>query len=188
MNWSKSRKVLLTGCRVIRTFVLAKRRRQIISSMLALLLLESNAQAQTQTQTQSQTQTQTQAGDWQAVVNLKPGTRISLKAQHHILCVFQAATDDELVCKPKRFLWLGPRESRFDRQSIREVRLERNQTKDMLIGTGIGTGAGAIAGATTGKAPRGGSLLVLTLGGSLVGSVVGGIVSIPLRGKIIYKR
>jgi hypothetical protein len=95
-----------------RTSVVTSRKPRIISSIIFVLLFGSSAQAQN--------------GDWQAVENLKPGTRLTVKARHNILCIFQSATDDELVCKPLRFLHLGPGESRFDRQSVREIRLEPN--------------------------------------------------------------
>jgi len=149
-------------------------KRPMASTILGVLLLGSNAQAK--------------AGDWQSVRNLKPGTHITVKAQHNVLCLFQSATDNELVCKPLRFLSLGSRNGTFDKQSVREIRREPNVTKHALIGAGIGGGAGAIAGATTGTPPRGGRATVLTLGGALVGSVAGVIVSIPLRGKLIYRQ
>ncbi len=157
-----------------RTIVVTSRKPRIISSIIFVLLFGSSAQAQN--------------GDWQAVENLKPGTRLTVKARHNILCIFQSATDDELVCKPLRFLHLGPGESRFDRQSVREIRLEPNLAKHMWVGAGIGAGAGAIAGATTGSPPRGGRIIVLTLAGAAAGSILGGILSIPLRGKLIYRR
>jgi len=174
MNCSKSRKVLLTACKVFQALIPEGRKRQIISLMVAVVFFGSSAQAQT--------------GDWQAVEKLKPSTRLSLKAQHHILCVFQAATDDELVCRPIRILRLGPAESRFDRQSVREIRLARNQGKDIAIGAGIGGGAGAIACAIKSTDHPGFNAVVGGLSGALVGTVVGAIVSIPLRGKLIYKR
>ncbi len=149
-------------------------KRRIISSMLVALLFGSRAQAQT--------------GDWQAVQNLRPGTRIFVKAQHHILCVFEAATDSELVCKPLRFLRLGPADSRFDRQGVREIRRAPNHAEAGWIGAGIGAGVGAAVGASTGTTPRSGSVIVLTLGGAMIGCVVGTIVLIFQRGKLIYRR
>jgi hypothetical protein len=53
----------------------------------AALLLASTAPAQT--------------GDWQAVKNLQPGTKISVHSAgpFHNLCVFERATDEQLVCE-----------------------------------------------------------------------------------------
>lgn len=145
-----------------------------ISSIVAFLVLGPSLQAQT--------------GDWRAVENLKPGTRISVKARHRILCVFQAATDDELVCKPLRFSRLGPAESRFDRQTVREVRLPPNQAKDAWIGAGIGAGAGAITGASRSGTSPGADAFFGALAGALVGGVAGSMVPIFRHGTIIYKR
>lgn len=188
MNENKSRKVLLTGCKVIQAVVPAKRRRHILCVM-CVLLLGSNSLAQSQTQTQTQTVT----GDWVAVRNLMPGTRISVKAQHRYRCSIEEVTDDELVCRRN-----APRWSRvtlvIPRSEIREVRIRRlpNQAKDAWIGAGIGAGAGAIAGGTTSRNYPGFHAFVGGAGGAMGGALVGAIVPIFQvifqRGKIIYKR
>ena len=74
MNWPKWRTVWLTGGRVVQAFVPAKRKWQIISLLVVVLLLGSNAQRRT--------------GDWQAVKNLQPGARIMVKTQHRYPCIF----------------------------------------------------------------------------------------------------
>jgi len=53
----------------------------------AAVLLASTAPAQT--------------GDWQAVKNLQPGTKISVHSASpfHNLCIFERATDEQLVCE-----------------------------------------------------------------------------------------
>src|SRR6266481_7543 len=131
MNCTKSRKVFLTGLRVVQTLAPAKRKWQIISSLLVVLFLGSNAQAGTR--------------DWQAVKNLQPGARIIVKTQHRYPCIFVSATEDELFCDVPRHWRLGlPAGMTFSRREIREVRKLPNQAKDAWIGAGIGAGAGAI--------------------------------------------
>jgi hypothetical protein len=114
--------------------------------------------------------------DWQAVQNLKPGTRISIKAQERYLCTFENASQDELTCEG-----VHPRVTRqpsrisIPRREIREVRLPPNQAKYGWIGVGIGAGVGAAGG------------LVGVLGGAAAGGILGTMVPIFRRGKVIYE-
>ena len=102
--------------------------RTIIIS-LTILLLSSLAPAQT--------------GDWQAVKNLQPGTKISVQSgtRFHILCTFEYATDEQLLCE--RVL-RGPRgpvippERTYARAKIREVRFEHSDGTNMATGALIG--------------------------------------------------
>ena len=178
MNWSKSRKVFLTGCRVIQTFVPAKRKWQITSSLLVVLLLGSTAQAQT--------------GDWRAVQNLQPGARIMVKTQHRYPCIFVSATQDELVCDvPRHRLGGLPPTMAFSRQEIREVRRAPNQAKDAWIGAGIGAGAGAVAAGTNSRTSPGVHAFFGGLAGAGGGALVGATVPIFQvvfhGGKLIYR-
>jgi hypothetical protein len=151
----------------------------MISSMLVLLLLGSNAEARKNT------------GDWRAVENLKPGTNIIVKEQQKYSCRFEGANDDQLVCVVHRPWFLGRTTLVIPRAEIREVRTLPNQAKDMWIGAGVGAGAGAIAGATSKDYP-GFDAFVEGLGGAAAGAIVGGIVPIfqwlIRHGKVIYKR
>ena len=153
--------------------VSSNKKLRIISSVLVVLLFGSNVQAQN--------------GDWQAVQNLKRGTRISVKARHRVICFFKTATDDELICKPPRLFFLGRAEARFDRQSVREVRIKRNEENDGWIGAGAGAGVGAAVGVNTGT-PRGGKAIVDTLLGAFLGGMVAGVVPIFHHDKTVYKR
>jgi len=175
MSSNKSCKVFLTDGRVVQALLPAKCKRQIISSLVVVFLLASNAQAQ--------------AGDWQALQHLRPGTRITVKTRHRARCFFTMATDDELVCKPPRLLWLGPAERRFDRQSVREVRLESSDEANGAVGAAIGAGAGAALGASNGNGTltRGGGAFLIGSIGALCGWFFGSDFHI-LHGKIIYKR
>ena len=178
MNWPKSRKVFLTGCTVVQALVRAMRKRQIISSLLVVLFLGSNAQAQT--------------GDWRAVQNLRPGARIMVKTQHRYPCVFISATEDELFCDAPQHGRLGlPLGMTFSRREIREVRTEPNQAKDAWIGAGIGAVAGAVVAGTNSRTYPGFHAFVGAAGGAGAGALVGAMVPIFQvvfhGGKLIYR-
>jgi hypothetical protein len=145
--------------------------------MLVLLALASGAQAQ--------------IGNWGAVRNLAPGSSVSVKARHHLRCIFEDATDDALVCKriPHGLVPINPAEITFDRRSIREVRLERSSNANAATGAAIGVGVGAAVGATNGNGTltREGSALLMGGIGGIVGHFVGKEFPI-LPGQIIYQR
>jgi len=180
MNVSKLRKVLLTGCRVIQALVPAKRKRQIISSLLVVLTLGSSVQAQN--------------GDWQAVENLKPGTRILVKARHRYLCSMEGAADDELVCEGRQHRSLRLSTLKIPRSEIHEVRMlpKLNQTKDAWIGAAIGAGASATAAANNSETARGVNAFFGALAGAGFGALVGAMVpvfqAIFRHSKLIYKQ
>jgi hypothetical protein len=149
----------------------------MIHCMLALLILASSAQAQT--------------GNWQAVENIKPGSRISVKAEHRVRCIFRYATDDELVCKRihRGLFRSAPPEIAFDRPSVREVRLEKSDEANAAVGAAIGAGVGAAAGASNGNGTltRGGGALLLGALGAVIGWSFGSEFHV-LHGKIVYKQ
>jgi hypothetical protein len=179
MNWTKSRKIFLTGCRVVQTFVPVKHKWQIIFSLLVVLLIGSNAQART--------------GDWQAVKNLQPGARIMVKTQHRHPCIFVSATEDELLCDVPHHWRLGlPAGMTFSRREIREVRKLPNQAKDAWIGAGIGAGAGAVIAGTGSRTYPGVNAFFGGLAGAGPGALVGAMVPIFQLafhggGKLIYR-
>jgi len=149
---------------------------KIFCFMLACLMFASAAQAQ--------------AGDWRAVQQLAPGSRISVKIRFHVLCDFEGATDAVLVCEPvRRPTLMGPGEFRFDRKRVREVRLEHSDDANTAVGAAVGAGVGATVGASL--SPRsltsGGSALLLGGIGGIAGGFFGRDFPI-LHGKIIYKR
>ena len=151
---------------------------RIISSMLVVLLFGSNAQAQT--------------GDWQAVENLKLGTRVIVKAQHRYACSVEGTTEEQLVCEVHQPRSFRTTTLTIPRAEIREVRTLPNQSKDAWIGAGIGAGAGAVTAASTSRTSRGANAFFGALAGGLVGGIVG--MTVPVfqlifqHGKIIYKR
>jgi len=177
MNWSKSRRVFPTVCRVVQALIPTKCKRQVISSILVGLLFGSDARAQT--------------GDWRAVENLKSGSHVFVMAQHRYLCSLEGATDDELVCEVRQRRSLRSSTLRIPRVEIREVRVLPDQAKDAWIGAGIGAGAGAIAVGADSRDYKGFHALIGGLAGAGVGALVGGITPIFQvifqHGKLIYK-
>jgi hypothetical protein len=132
-----------------------------------------------------------QSSGWQRVMNLRPGTEISILRGHRFRCTFVEATDEELVCERGTFLPLGPifrKEFTFRRDDLREVRLEHPDAST-LAGAAIGATAGGVVGAN--RAPNG----MTRSGGAFVGAalfgVVGGVVGHTtsfLHGAVIYRR
>ena len=127
---------------------------------------------------------------WQNVQGLPPGAPISVKVAHRIACTFVAATDEELVCEQimrANFMLPGSYRFRFERRSIRQVRMERSD-KGALIGAGIGAGAGAVIGAVACHAEPPGctrGIAALLLGG--LGAGFGaGLGHSFAHGEIIY--
>jgi len=147
--------------------------------ILALFTLATAAQAAKPT------------GDWQTVKNLAPGTRISLKSNVRLLCVFESATDDVLICEPALIgtSITNPVPLHYQRAKVREVRLEFSDSENAALGAVVGGGIGATLGAIGGgQTPtRGGAAL---LGGAL-GALIGGIAArnFPIRhSTVIYRR
>ena len=179
MNWTKSRKVFLTGCKAVQTLIPAKRWRQASFLMLVVLLAGLNGQAKTKT------------GDWQAVKNLKAGTHVIVKAQHKFWCSVANASEEELVCEVRHPRSFQTFTLVIPRAEIREVRTLPNQAKDAWIGAGIGAGAGAIVAGTNSRTYPGVNAFFGGLAGAGGGALVGAIVPIfqvVFRGgKLIYR-
>jgi hypothetical protein len=148
--------------------------------LLAAVLLASTAPAQT--------------GDWQAVKNLRPGTKISVQygRPFHNMCIFEHATDEQLVCErilrgfSRAFI---PPQAVYERKKIREVRLEHSDAANIATGAAIGGAVGAAvgAGAGNGTLTRGGSALLLGTGGALIGGAFGRDFPVA-HGKVVYRR
>jgi hypothetical protein len=158
--------------------------KKTIPFLLAPLLLASIAVAQT--------------GDWQAVKNLQPGTRISVRSGRPFIrntCFFLSATDDQLVCEravhARRRMIIPPipPEAVYERSKVREVRLEHSEATNTVAGAGIGAGIGAALGASAnnGTLTRGGSTLLLGGIGALIGGSFGRDFPV-IHGKVVYQR
>ena len=139
-----------------------------------------------------------QAGDWQAVKNLTPGTRISVRADHAFgrnTCFFLSATDDQLACerirhaRPRLIIPPVPSRAVYERSRVREVRLEHSEAANLMAGAGIGAGVGAAVGATAnnGTVTRGGGAILLGAIGALVGGSMASEFPV-IHGKVVYRR
>ena len=178
MNCTEFRKIFPTGCKVVQALIPIRPWQQILSLVIATLLVGSHAQAQAQT------------GDWRAVENLEPGSQVIVKAQRRYACTFEGATEGELTCRVHH-RWFRAVSIAIPRPEIREVRTLPNQAKDAWIGAGIGAGAGAIAAGTTSRDYPGVNAfwggLAGAGGGALVGSTIPIFQYLIKHGKCIYK-
>jgi hypothetical protein len=158
--------------------------KKTILFLLAPVLLAASALAQT--------------GDWQAVKNLPPGTRISVRSDHLFIrntCFFLSATDDQLVCeravraRRRMIIPAIPPEAVYERSKVREVRLAHSEAANTMAGAGIGAGIGAALGASSnnGTLTRGGGALLIGGIGALVGGSFGREFPV-IHGKVVYRR
>ncbi len=153
--------------------------RQIIYSILALVILLSSAQAQ--------------IGDWQDVQDIAANTTIFVQAEHKRLmrCTFEQATDGMLFCAlVYRSPYLRPREINFNRSEVRQVLVEYVHESNIAKGTVIGAGVGAAAGAslTHGNADsRLGATILLGTIGAVFGTIFARSLN-DVRTKIIYRK
>jgi hypothetical protein len=150
--------------------------RRMIAVLLSVAFLLSNSQAQT--------------GDWQAVEAIPWGSDISVKDEHRsVKCVLERVSDHTLFCVGARRH--TPIYVEFDRQSIRQVRLE-HPGRGVALGTLIGIGAGAGIGYASSRNSNDAETRVYgPIGLAIVGGIVGGLImgkiAIP-HGKVVYRR
>jgi hypothetical protein len=134
---------------------------------------------------------QQSAGAWQGVEALKAGTsiRVTLPNQK-ILCAFDSADDDGLVCHRRQ---AGvDRSISLPRDEIQLIRA-RNATGSViagaLIGTGIGLGVGAIVDSSI-KNPNTTNNAKFTRGLAPIGSLLGALFGVAtdfVPGRLLYK-
>ena len=133
-------------------------------------------------------QAQAMSADWHRVEQLPPHTRVHISSDKmNRLCLIDSVAEESLICSS------GHTTNSFPRAEIKSIKVTR-YVLSTVGGAGIGAGAGAIIGAaaTTGKtngigATRGEVVGIFTLGGALVGAVVGGPTDF-LRGPTVYRR
>jgi hypothetical protein len=130
-------------------------------------------------------------GDWQTVQEDIPrGWQITVETSFAFPCIFEQATNDELLCHSLERKPSTPQdlEIRVRRERIREIRVERREGANMLggglAGAGLGSGFGAIL---AGAGSRGASAYLFGLVGAKLGARSGSRVHI-LHGKVIYRR
>ncbi len=132
-----------------------------------------------------------QSAGWPAVQKIAPGTPISVKTHLRILCVFVEATADTLVCDVHRggVIRTGRSTFTFNRNEVREVRLEHSDERNAAVGAVIGGSAGAALGAskTNGTLTRGGAALLLGGIGAIIGGGFGRDFPI-FHGEVVYRK
>jgi hypothetical protein len=129
--------------------------------------------------------------DWDGIEALKAGTSIRITlAKQKILCAFDSADDDGLVCH-KRQAGVD-RSISLPRSEIKLIRA-RNAAGSVvagtLIGTGIGLGIGAIVDSSI-KNPNTTNNAKFTRGLAPVGGLLGGLFGLATEfvpGKLLYK-
>jgi hypothetical protein len=129
-------------------------------------------------------------GDWQTVrQDIPRGWQITVVTSFTFPCVFQQATDQELICSPldhdRRGSDNGEIHVRRDR--IREIRVEKREGANMVAGAAGGAGLGTLLGALLIPGARGPSAYLFGLGGASIGARSGRGTHI-LHGKVIYRR
>lgn len=125
--------------------------------------------------------------DWQAVKqDIPSGWQIIVVTSLTFPCVFQSASDEELICEPLQRDYSRPNLQAIHvrRDRIHEIRAEkRNGTNALALGA-IGGLAGGGFGAVGGRVT---SAYLFGILGSAMGAHRGSRVHI-LRGKVIYRR
>ena len=129
--------------------------------------------------------------DWVDIEALKPGTSIrSALPKQKILCAFDSADDDKLVCH-KRQAGVD-RSISLPRAGIQQIHA-RNATGSViagtLIGTGVGLGTGAIVDSTI-KDSNTTNNAKFTRGLAPVGGLLGALFGVAtdfVPGKLLYK-
>ncbi|SRR6266496_3137139 len=129
-------------------------------------------------------------GDWQAVqFDIPQGWQITVVTSLTFPCIFERATQEELVCQPSQRSRVpsDSREIHVRKDRIREIRVERRDGANMIAsGAGAG-GLGAGLGAIVAEGSRGSSAYALGLLGAGMGARTGRGLHI-LHGKVIYRR
>lgn len=128
------------------------------------------------------------SSDWAVVEDIPPGWRIVVVTEFTFPCIFVHASHDELVCRIPQRHWEERNlpETRVRRDRIREVRVDRRNGTNALMGGAIGGGAGAIFGSIVNPGSRGPSAYGLGVIGTFLGARMGNDVHL-LKGKVIFR-
>src|SRR5947209_11880776 len=113
--------------------------------------------------------------DWQSVQDIPHGWQIIVVTAFTFPCVFDRATNDELICEAlqNNRKSSDSRAIRVRRDRIREVRAERRDGANMLAGSAFGGGAGAGFGAIIAAGSRGGPAYLFGTLGAMLGAHAG---------------
>ncbi|HTM35514.1 MAG TPA: hypothetical protein VL156_02095 [Terriglobales bacterium] len=130
----------------------------------------------------------TPLSDWGGVEDIPTGWRIAVVTEFTFPCIFVQASADELVCRIPRRRWdeRDLPETHVRRDRVREVRVDRRNGANALMGGAIGGGTGAGFGALASAGASGASAYGLGVVGVLLGARMGNDVHL-LKGKVIYR-
>jgi len=130
----------------------------------------------------------TPSSDWNVVEDIPTGWRIAVVTEFTFPCVFVRASLDEIICRIPQHRWdeRGLPETQVSRDRVREVRVDRRNGANALIGGAVGGGAGAILGAMTNTSAKGASAYALGVVGVLLGARIGNGIHL-LKGKVIFR-
>ncbi|MBI3476162.1 MAG: hypothetical protein HY010_10545 [Acidobacteria bacterium] len=126
-----------------------------------------------------------QVGDWNAVRNLSPDTKIHVTLKRGRTfghCFFDRADEEELVCTHRAGLY--SRRAGYRRGNIKTVYLTHN---GVAIGIGIGAGTGAVIGATRSTCCHVAWAVIGAGGFALLGGFVGLIADPFFHGHAVYR-
>jgi len=128
------------------------------------------------------------SSDWDVVEDIPTGWRIAVVTEFTFPCVFVRATAEEMVCRIPQRRWdeRDLPDTRVRRDRVREVRVDRRNGANALMGGAVGGGTGAIFGAIANAGARGASAYGLGVVGVLLGARLGNDVHL-LRGKVIFR-
>lgn len=128
----------------------------------------------------------TPSSDWDVVEDIPTGWRIAVVTEFTFPCVFVRASADEMVCRIPQRRWneRDLPETRVRRDHVREVRVDRRNGTNSLMGGAVGGGTGAIFGAIANAGARGAYGLGVV--GVLLGARMGNDVHL-IRGKVIFR-
>src|SRR5262245_540754 len=115
------------------------------------------------------------SSDWAVVEDIPAGWRIAVVTEFTFPCVFVHATADEMVCRIPQRRWdeRDLPETRVRRYRIREIRVDRRNGANAVMGGAVGGGTGAVFGVIANAGARGASAYGLGVVGVLLGARMG---------------
>jgi hypothetical protein len=127
-------------------------------------------------------------GDWQSVEDLPTGWQITVVTTFTFPCIFEKASDDELICgQLDRHAHVSDTDEIHVRRGvIREIRVEKRNGANSLAAAGLGGGLGAGFGAIAIAGARGPAAYLLGTLGAMTAARTGNDTHL-LRGKVIYR-
>jgi len=130
----------------------------------------------------------TPSSDWNVVEDIPTGWRIAVVTEFTFPCVFVRASADEIICRIPQHRWneRDLLETRVRRDRVREVRVDRRNGANALIGGAVGGATGAILGVMANTGTKNASAYALGVVGVLLGARIGNGVHL-IKGKVLFR-